>query len=321
MGDLDFVGEGSITMRNINSTLQKTENGVSPGEGKRDATGDILERDVARGFNGIDAMNLSKAVERGYDLQSCETLRHRKRKQENLYIHRVSSECAPNNQPLLREQDTNGAQLQQCLQNSAGDLQACDFPEISRNRKRKRELSKVHEVGLDISLRTDASHSLQALGFDISLSSSVAVAIKHASCSILPEKDTERAMGARLGIGVVNNNNKKREERVEDVCKEVRGTTVEASGVSNKDVCSMSTTKKSGQKTSGEFERSEPVSFSDNSGQVDELGATVPSNWRQGSARLEEVCLEGQRESQKLRMAALHSQIESLHNVAESGSK
>ncbi|MCO5598474.1 hypothetical protein L7F22_052571 [Adiantum nelumboides] len=309
MGDFDFVGEGSITMRNINSTLQKTENGMSPGEGEKDATGDILERDVARGFNGIEAMNLSTAVE------SCETLRHRKRKQENLYIHHVSSD---NNQPLLREQDTNGAQLQQCLQNAAGDLQACAFPEISRNRKRKRGLSKVHEVGLDISLRTD-----EALGFDISLSSSVAVAIKHASCSILPEKDTERAMGARRGIGVVNNNTNKREERVENVRKEVRGTTVEASGVSNKDVCSMSTTKKSGQKTSGEFERSEPVSFSDNSGQVDELGATVPSNWRQGSARLEEVCLEGQPESHKLRMAvtALHSQIESLHNVAESGSK
>lgn len=313
MGELDHIVEETITMREINATLQKME-GFAPTCGhERDDSNGIPERDA-----------FTKPFERDFELDTCESLRRRKRKQENINIQRVSSGCAPNNhQPVLSQQDRNVARLQEPPINPGGDLQGGVSPEISRSRKKRRETNKLHEVGLDISLRTDGSHSLHALGFDISVSSSVAVGIKHASCNILSDKDAERAVGGRLAAGLVNN---KRGERVTNFCEQANGTTAVASGVTSKDLCSMSTTKKAARKTLGEFVKTAPVLPAQYCRQSDQLGATLPTECKsrgQRPARSEKVSSEDEAESQKLRMAVavLHSQFKSLYNFAESGSK
>eukprot|EP00250_Pteridium_aquilinum_P021204 c25054_g1_i1 orf=175-2577(-) len=334
--DLCIAGE-NITMREINSTLQKMvgtlEECASLFGGERDALSkNSIEYNASKDLHGVDDTNSTKAFEIDHELEVCESLRRQKRKQENMDIHRVKTNLASSNQSILSQHSKGVGEAQKDQveavevekDTAEGLLQAGSSSQIPRRCKRRLETSQVHAVDFDISFSTDAAHSLHnrlGVGFDISVNSTGALGFKHASCSITQGKDIG-AMGARQATGALNNKMKK---GLTSTCDEAVGTAVAASVVSNKEIRSTFTKKRSVRKKLREFDNATPVKSPDRDRLTEKLGATMHNdseNTGKFAAELEEVCAKDQTQNQKLRMAvaALRSQFKFLYGLAEEGS-
>lgn len=239
MEDLCIIGE-NIKMRDINSTLQKQlgslKERASPVGGQRDTlSSNSIEDNVSKDLQAVDLVNFTEATEVDSELGS---LSRRKRKQENINIHKVSSKISHSKQSVLTQDKVGEAQeglleavevelgILKVCDAAMGSLQVCDSSQDLKRCKMKIEASLTHEVGFDMStVAARAPNDKLGLVFDTKVHSTTALGFKHASCSIAQWKDRE-------GTDAVNNI---REKGFTSTSDEALETTITASAVSTKD--------------------------------------------------------------------------------------